>query len=245
MTRNAARAAALGQERLDDAVLERMEGDHDQPAAGLEDALGGGEPGRKLGQFLVDEDTQRLERPRRRMDAVGPRVDHGADDVGERAGGRDRRLGAGRDDGACATRRAKRSSPSVAMIAGEIALGGVRDHIGGARSVAAHAHVERTVEPERKAALGLVELHRRHADVEHHAVDGLVAELARHRVEIGEPVLDQREAAADLQDQPGAVRDRGLVAVDADHPRIGAQGSLARSRRRRTCRRYRCRRRGH
>ena len=34
-------AAAIGQEGLDDAVLERVEGDDDQPAAGRQDALGG------------------------------------------------------------------------------------------------------------------------------------------------------------------------------------------------------------
>ena len=109
---------------------------------------------------------------------------------------------------------------------GQIALGSVRDHVGGAWPLAAHAHVERAVEPERKAALALVELHRRHADVEHDAIDGFVTELARQLVETGEPVFDQREPAADLQDETGAVRDRGLVTVDADHPRIGREDGL-------------------
>ena len=71
-----------------------------------------------------------------------------------------------------------RHRAGVALLAerrddgGKIALGGVRHHVGGARPVAAHAHVERTVETEREAALRLVELHRGDADVEQHAVDG-------------------------------------------------------------------------
>ena len=44
----------------------------------------------------------------------------------------------------------------------------------------AHPHVERAVEPEREAALGLVELHRGDADIHHDAVD-LRRRLARRR----------------------------------------------------------------
>ena len=38
-------------------------------------------------------------------------------------------------------------------------------------------------QPERKAASGLVELHRRHADIEHDAVDGVEAALPRDAIE--------------------------------------------------------------
>src|SRR5262245_56859244 len=48
-----------------------------------------------------------------------------------------------------------------------------------------------------------------------------MAELPRNRIEIGELVLDQREPPADLQHQTGAVRNRGVVAVNADHLCIG------------------------
>ncbi len=60
----------------------------------------------------------------------------------------------------------------------------------------AHAHVERTVEPEREAALGLVELHRGHAEIEHDAVHRGVAEFFRDAIERGEALFDQREPAA-------------------------------------------------
>ncbi len=78
----------------------------------------------------------------------------------------------------------------------KIALGGARHHVGRARAGAAHAHVERTVQAERKAALALVQLHRRDAEIEHDPVDRVVATSVRHRLQIGEPVLDQRQTAA-------------------------------------------------
>ena len=111
----------------------------------------------------------------------------------------DRRVVARRDDGA-------RDGARMALLAErrddrrEIALGRRGHHIGRARAVAAHAHVERTVEPEREAALGLVELHRRHAEVEHDAVDRVVAAAARDAFEIGEAILDQRQPAVRLAD---------------------------------------------
>ena len=69
------------------------------------------------------------------------------------------------------------------------------DDIGRACALAAHAHVERAIEAEREAAPGRVELHRRNAEIEHDAVDRLEAGIARNRVEIGEAIFDQRQAA--------------------------------------------------
>ena len=109
---------------------------------------------RKLGQLLVDENAQRLERPGRRMDLVRLGADHAPDDVGQRPGGVDRRILARGHDGAGDGAR----MPLLAELeddVGEIALGGLRHHVGGARAFAAHPHVERAVEPEREAALGL------------------------------------------------------------------------------------------
>ena len=127
---------------------------------------------------------------------------------------------------------------------GQIALRGLRHHVGRARPLRAHAHVERPVEPERKAALGLVELHRGHAEIEHDAVDRRVAELARDPVELGEALLDQREPSARRLHQVGAARHRAAVAVDGDDLRIGrGEDRAGYSRRRRRCRRYRRRRR--
>ena len=79
-----------------------------------------------------------------------------------------------------------------------------------------------------KPRSGLVELHRRDAEIEHDAVDRVDAELARDRVEIGEAVLDQRQPAFACSDQREAARDRAAVAVDADHAAVGGIENRAR-----------------
>src|SRR5687767_15456214 len=53
----------------------------------------------------------------------------------------------------------------------ELALLEAVDHVGSAETRPSHAHVERSVLLEGEAALGLVDLHRRHADIEHDAVN--------------------------------------------------------------------------
>src|SRR5665213_1514348 len=93
--------------------------------------------------------------------------------------------------------------------------------MGGEGPSAAHAHVERTVVPERKATLGAIELHRRDAEVEHHAIEAVDPAIARDLIEIGELIFDQRQAAFCGLDQIGAAGTPGLVAVDADDAAIG------------------------
>ena len=126
---------------------------------------------------------------------------------------------------------------------GEIALGCLRDDVGGARPVAAHAHVERAVEAEREAALGLVELHRRDADVEHDAVDRRRSRRRARRVERGEASSTSvsRPSAAATRSTPRAI---ALWSRSMPMTRASAAARWrACSRRRRTCRRYRRRRR--
>ena len=69
------------------------------------------------------------------------------------------------------------------------------DDVAGGRPVRAHAHVERPGLHEREPAPGGFELVRRHADVEHDAVDALVAVRARDFVQRREAALDQRQLA--------------------------------------------------
>ncbi len=91
---------------------------------------------------------------------------------------------------------------------GEVALARGGDHVGRVRAGCAHAHVERTVEAEREAARRLIELHGGDAEIEHDAVDGVKAGRARNMIEIGEALLDQRQAAIRLRNEIGAARDR-------------------------------------
>ena len=184
-----------------------MECHDDEPAAGLEHLLGRGQAGGELGKLLVDEHAQRLERPGRRMDGAGTRMHDAGDDLGERVRGTDRRRAAGSDDGAG-------NGAGMALLAerrddgGKVALGCRGHDIGRGRSVAAHAHVEGTIAAEGKSALGLVELHRGDAEVEDDAVDRVVSAALRHRLQIGESVLDQHQPAAGVLRQLGSARDR-------------------------------------
>src|SRR5204862_272051 len=73
--------------------------------------------------------------------------------------------------------RPRADGPCVAFLAevadqlGEGALLETGNQIGGARPMLSHAHVERTVEAKRKAALGAVELRRRNPEIQCDAGD--------------------------------------------------------------------------
>ena len=99
---------------------------------------------------------------------------------------------------------------------GEIGFRRARDDVGRGRAGLAHPHVERTVETEREAALGLVELHRGDADIHHDAVDGIDALRRTDLGEIGKAVLDQRQPARGAFDQLEAAGNRRAVAIDRD-----------------------------
>ena len=85
MPRAGRRAAALGEEGFDDAVLERMEGNHDQASGGFEHPLGRGEAARQFAELIVDENPQRLEGARRRMNGAVARMHDTRDDLGQRS----------------------------------------------------------------------------------------------------------------------------------------------------------------
>jgi hypothetical protein len=100
VARPARRAArALGQEILDDAVFQRMEGHHRQATARLQHPLGGHETGLQLIQLGVDRDAQSLERAGGRMDLGALAAAQGAlDHMGQVQGAGERPLFAALDD---------------------------------------------------------------------------------------------------------------------------------------------------
>ena len=55
------------EELLDDPILERMEGHHGEPPAGLEQPLGRDKAAKQLAELVVDRDAQGLEGPGRGM----------------------------------------------------------------------------------------------------------------------------------------------------------------------------------
>ncbi len=101
MARAARLAAPLLQEAFHDAVLQRMEGDDDEPAALAQHRLRGCKRLGELVQLAVDEDAERLKGARRRMDArCADRPGRRRDDLGQLSGALDGRLGALPLDGA-------------------------------------------------------------------------------------------------------------------------------------------------
>src|SRR5215831_12950068 len=90
MARGSARSAALDQKRFHDSIFKGMKSQRYQSSARFEHTLGRDEACGKFGQLVVDEDAQRLERPRGGMDRAPSRVHDTRDDISERAGGVDR-----------------------------------------------------------------------------------------------------------------------------------------------------------
>src|SRR5206468_1178875 len=111
---NAERVARLlerAERVLDDPVLQRMERNDRQPRRGGQAAGGAFQESIQPVELAVDPDSKRLERPRRRIDAlVAAMGNRAAHDRGELAGRRERRVPAGGDDGA-------RDAPRVALLA--------------------------------------------------------------------------------------------------------------------------------
>ena len=122
------------------------------------------------------------------------------------------------DDGA-------RDPPRGALLAeivenvGESLLGRRIDEIGRARACSAHAHIERPVVAEGKAAFGLVELHRGNADVEDDSCEWEKILAGGDLLEFRETRLREPEPALGLLDEVGAATDCGRVAVQCEDVR--------------------------
>ena len=99
----------------------------------------------------------------------------------------------------------------------KIVLARLRHHISRAWACARHAHIKGTIVSEREAALGLVELHGRDAEIEDNAVDQIVAMLRGDRGEMGEAILRQRKPAMTISNKIGGLRERAGIAIDGDH----------------------------
>src|SRR5579885_114081 len=196
-----------------------MEGNDDEFPARREDALCREQRRGKLKQFVVYIDTQRLKGARRGIDLAWLAAHDSAHDLGETRRCRNRRLLARLVNRARDLAR-EFFLPEHGDDAEELALV-VRVHdVGGARPARFHAHVERPLAAEGEAAFELVELHRRHTDIEHDTVGLRVAEIARSFIKIGKTILYERQPSGKFLDERGARRDRALVAIDPDHTTV-------------------------
>jgi hypothetical protein len=207
-----ARLAARCEERLYNAIFQRVKRHDDESTAGPQRAFGGEKAALQFAKLIVDQQAQGLEGAGRRVNLAGFGAHDPCHDVGERRRGLDWLARALRHDRA-------RDRARVAFLAQraddecKVAFGRLGHHVGGARPVAPHPHVQRSVQAEREPALGRIELHGRNPEVEDDAVRLLIA---GNLGECREPVFHQLEPTVGALDQIGAVCDRGLVAVDAD-----------------------------
>ena len=213
-----------GEGPLDEAVLQGVEGDDGQAAVVGKDRKRRLDRGGGLVEFAVHGDAQRLEGARGGVARGAAAAADGAfDDVGEARG---------RDDGLAGLLAHNRAGDAhrvglFAVLAeqprqrgGVVAERG--DQLrGGAAARGVHAHVQRAVGPEGEAALRLVELEGRDAQVEQHAVDAVEPVRARHAAQIGELRVHRLEAVAERREPLAAARDRGGVAVQPQQPSVG------------------------
>ena len=87
----------------------------------------------------------------------------------------------------------------------DLGLVGLVEEVGGGRPRLLHAHVERTVGREGKAAVRSVHLHRRNADIERDGVDEADAALCEHAVHLAEPLFDQSQAGVRDERLPASI----------------------------------------
>ena len=105
----------------------------------------------------------------------------------------------------------------------------VHDIIRRERSALVHAHIERRILHVRKPALRRVELVRRHAEIEQHAIHGRHAELVEDLRKVPEIVVHDVDAACKTREAFFRRRDGLLVLIDADEAAArGKEGRDAR-----------------
>src|SRR5436190_6875101 len=118
------------------------------------------------------------------------------------------------NDGA-SDRPGARLLPVVAQNPGDLGLPGRIQKFGGSQTRAAHPHVERPVGLERKAALGAVELHRAHPDIQGDSVDESDAALRKDAVHLAEILLDEFETR--VRDERSSRFNRVRIAIESYH----------------------------
>jgi len=171
----------------------------------------------ELGELVVDRDADRLERALCRVAAAEARRrgNRGRDDVDELVRCLDRLARAGAHDRAGDLRRVALLT-QLAQDARELALV-PRVHHGRRVEllVGIHPHVQRRVPRVGEAALGGVDLHRGHPEVEVDHV-GPLALLAQLREALGERRPDEARVARQLGRELGEALLGDRVAVDRD-----------------------------
>ena len=126
---------------------------------------------------------------------------------------------------ACATRRAKRSSPESGDHLANLVDARTSEPRGHRLTACrVHAHIERTVGPEAEAARRIVELRRGDTEVEQNTPASAAARVSRHeRPDVGKRRMHERKPHF-AGEAPAAGRDGRRVLVDREHAPLATQG---------------------
>ena len=214
MARQARRATRrIAHEALHDTVLEGVKADHDQTAAGRQQAARLIQRAFDLAKFVVHPDAQRLKAASCGIDARTVRRQHVANDRSEscrRGDGRHAASGNNRTRDAAG----RAFFTEVEQQVGKLALRQRVDQIGCGRAGTIHPHIQRAIATKREAASRFVELIGGHAHVQHHAVKSGNAALGQQVEHVAELAVDQMQAAWEPGGEAGAAGDGVRIAVD-------------------------------
>ena len=225
MGRTNAVARLAEHESLHDPVLERVERDDRETAAGAQERERGHKTALEVRELVVHRDAQRLEDARRRIDGAGTLLFDAEHEATEIVRSEERLARAAAHD-----RRGDAAGLRLFAVLGEDAaqlglIPGVHDVGRRPAKVWVGAHVQRAFRAKAEASLRVIELDRREAEVEERAVQVIEAALARHDVANREVASNKHGSVPEPgKDSPRFV-ERAGIDVEADET-AGRSGPL-------------------
>ncbi len=216
MGRTNAVARLPDEELLRDPVLERVEGDDREPTAWAQRPHGGLEALLKILELMVDRDAQRLEDPRRRIDAAPTLRLHARDEAAEIVCRKERlRCAASGDRSSDATRLGLPAE--LAEGAAQLALvPAVHDVCRRDAEVWVGAHVQRAFCAKAEASPLVGELERGETEIKDDPVEWRETLLAGHDVEKREVGADEDGAVAEASENAARLRESRGVDIETD-----------------------------
>src|SRR3569832_812765 len=210
----------IAHETLDDAIFERMETDDDKPAAGLQPVHALRQHDAQFFKLAVEINPYSLEAAGRRVLPRFALLDRCGDEIRELPGAADGLFLPCRNKRA-RNRFSKPLFPIGADDFTDLLLCRRRQPVCSRQSTPRiHAHVERGSEAETESTRRIVELRRRHADIQQNPVHLPYAQFIQHRAQARKRTLYQRQPDV-LQ---GAANVNGIgIAIQRDQTPPRAQ----------------------
>lgn len=199
---------------LDAPIFQRVEADDGRAPAGFEHVGEQSEGRLKMGELVIDRDSQGLKYTSGRVDRPPLAGDAPPDDLGEPAGGFNRpRLDDSPGDAPAVPLFTvfKEDSRQLLFIESIDQIG----RAGGARS-RVEPHVERSVLSEAEAPVRPGKLVRRQADIEQDSIDSDDSEIVQHLPHLA--IRRRHERHRQPSSGLGGQGEHGGVAVNRDHP---------------------------